>query len=61
MVNAQIRQFRKQIIATTNASELPIEVKRLVFFEVLQMINSESDKIISVELEQREVENNTGE
>lgn len=49
MINAQIRQFRDSIITLTNASALPIEVKRLVFSEIQIAINQESDKVISEE------------
>ena len=46
MINTQIRQFRDSIIAITNASPLPIEVKRLVFSEVRNLIEAEADKAI---------------
>lgn len=49
MINTQIRQLRDSIIAMTNASPLPIEVKRLVFSEIQIAINQESDKVISEE------------
>lgn len=54
MVNTQIRQFRDSLIAMTNASPLPIEIKRLVFSEVQTQINSESDRIILVEKQKSE-------
>lgn len=56
MVNTQIRQFREDIIATTNASQLPIEVKRLVFVEVMQQINNMADKVINEEIAQARAE-----
>lgn len=54
MINTQIRQLRDAIIATTNASPLPIEVKRLVFSEIQTQINQESDRIIIEERKEAE-------
>lgn len=54
MINTQIRQLRDAIIATTNASPLPIEVKRLVFSEIQTQINKESDRIIIEERKEAE-------
>ena len=56
MVNSQIRQFRDSIIAMTNASTLPIEIKRLVFAEIQTKINEESDRIIITERQEVEKE-----
>ena len=62
MVNTQIRQFREDIISATNASPLPIEVKRLVFGEVMQQINNMADKVINEEIAQaREAAEKEGE
>ena len=52
MVNTEIRQFRDSIIAITNASPLPIEIKRLVFSEIQTLINQEADKVIIAERKQ---------
>ena len=49
MVNLQIRQFRDSLIAMTNACQLPIEIKRLVFAEIQTQINAESDKVVIAE------------
>ena len=49
MVNYQIRQFRDSLIAMTNACQLPIEIKRLVFAEIQTQINVESDKAVVAE------------
>lgn len=54
MVNTQIRQLRDSIIAMTNASPLPIEIKRLVFAEIQTQINAESDRIIIAERQEAE-------
>lgn len=56
MVNTEIRQFRNSIIAMTNASSLPIEIKRLVFAEIQTKINEESDRIIIAEKQEAEKE-----
>ena len=56
MVNTQIRQLRDSIIAMTNASPLPIEVKRLVFAEIHTEINAESDIIIMFEKQEADKE-----
>ena len=49
MLNLQIRQFRDSIIALTNSNPLPIEVKRLVFNEISNLIDAEAEKIIIAE------------
>lgn len=49
MINTQIRQFRDSVIELTNASPLPIEIKRLVFSEIVLAINTEADKTIDME------------
>lgn len=54
MINTQIRQLRDSIIAITNASPIPIEVKRLVFSEIQTQINQESDRIIIEERKEAE-------
>lgn len=54
MINTQIRQLRDSIIAITNSSPLPIEVKRLVFSEIQTQINQESDRIIIEERKEAE-------
>ena len=65
MVNLQIRQFRESVIATANASELPIEIKRLVFVEVMKMLQDASDDVIKKEMiqakEDSKKEGDTGE
>lgn len=57
MVNTQIRQLRDSIIAMTNASPLPIEIKRLVFAEIQTQINAEADRIIMAERQEAEKQN----
>lgn len=57
MVNTQIRQLRDSIIAMTNASPLPIEIKRLVFAEIQTQINAEADRMIMAERQEAEKQN----
>ena len=56
MVNTEIRQFRDMLIAMTNASPLPIEIKRLVFGEVKMQIDLEAEKILQMEKEEMKKE-----
>ena len=56
MVNTEIRQFRDMLIAMTNASPLPIEIKRLVFSEVKMQIDLETEKILQMEKEEMKKE-----
>lgn len=51
-MNNQIRQFRDSIIAMVNASPLPIEIKRLVFYEIQLQISTESNRVIALEKEE---------
>lgn len=45
-MNLEIRSFRDSLIATCNNSDLPIEVKRLVFSEINSLLKQEADKEI---------------
>lgn len=45
-MDCQIRSFEDEIISSINASNLPIEVKRLVLAEILHKVEVESNKII---------------
>lgn len=56
MINTQIRQLRDSIIAITNASPLPIEVKRLVFAEIQTQIEVEAERVILAEREEAKKE-----
>ena len=56
MINTQIRQLRDSIIAMTNASPLPIEVKRLVFSEIQTQIEVEAERVILAEREEAKKE-----
>lgn len=48
-VNFDIRNFRDTLIALCNNSDLPIEVKRLVFSEINALLKQEADKTIIAE------------
>lgn len=56
MINTQIRQLRDSIVAITNASPLPIEVKRLVFSEIQTQIEVEAERVILAEREEAKKE-----
>lgn len=58
MINTEIRQFRDSLVGLTNACLLPIEIKRLVFSELLTQINNESEKAILAEKTQQKKETN---
>ena len=49
MINTEIRQLRDSIITLTNASPLPIEIKRLLFLEIQTGINNEANRVIAEE------------
>lgn len=61
MINTQIRQLRDSIIAITNASPLPIEIKRLVFSEIQTQINTEAERMIITEKQEAEKRKETEE
>lgn len=48
-MNFDIRNFRDTLIALCNNSDLPIEVKRLVFSEINALLKQEADKTIIAE------------
>ena len=49
-MNLQIRKFESTIINFCNLSDLPVEVKRLVFKDILQKLETESDRIVNLEI-----------
>lgn len=55
MNSLEIRKFSQSIINFTNESELPLEVKRLCFAEILQQIENASNKQISAEIMEKSV------
>ena len=54
MSNLKIREFQQTIINFTNASDLPIEVKRLAFEEILHQIRDGANQQLQVEIQQRD-------
>lgn len=50
-MDAEIREYRNNLILITNNAALPIEVKRLVFAEILHMVEEEADKAVAKEKE----------
>lgn len=50
MSNLEIRQFREMILAISQSSPLPIEVKRLVLSEILSAANKEADNEVNNEI-----------
>ena len=56
MINTQIRQLRDSIVAITNASPLPIEVKRLVFAEIHAPVAADAERIILAETDEAHTE-----
>ena len=47
--NYQIRKFRNEIISLANQSDLPVEVKRLCFLEITNILGKISDEQIERE------------
>lgn len=53
MINAEIREFENDIINYVNACEsIPVEVKYLVFKDILHQIESEANRHVIAEREQ---------
>lgn len=53
-MNLKIREFQQTIINYANQCELPIEVKRLCFAEILRQIEAEANKEIKEEIRVRD-------
>ena len=51
-MNAAIREFEDKIIEVFNSYNVPIEVKRLVAQNVLNMITNKADKVILKEIQE---------
>ena len=49
MINSEIRRFKETIVAMTNTSPLPIEVKRMVFNEICAAINEAANNAVMEE------------
>ena len=61
MINAEIREFENDIINYVNACEsIPVEVKYLVFKDILHQIESEANRNVIAEREQMEIHGKPG-
>lgn len=49
MVNLKIRKFEQAIITFVNASQLPIEVKRLCLLDILNQVSQAAEQEVYVE------------
>lgn len=49
MTNSKIRDFQNKIVDMTNNTNLPIEVKRLVFSEILNLLERKCSDALFVE------------
>ena len=47
MTDLEIRQFRDDLLELINTTKLPLEVKRLVLFEVSKAVSEASDNYIN--------------
>ena len=54
MNSLQIREFSQSIINFINASQLPIEVKRLALKDIMTQIETETTKVLREEIRDRE-------
>ena len=54
MNSLQIREFSQSIINFVNASQLPIEVKRLALKDILSQVEAETNKVLTEEIRDRE-------
>lgn len=54
-MNTKIRLLEDQIVAILNGSDVPIETKRLILSDILNLVTKKADEIVSQEIkEQRE-------
>ena len=51
-MNKKIRELEDKIIATLNESDVPIEAKRLIIANVLNLVMKEADKVIAYEIQE---------
>lgn len=49
MIDTEIRQFRDELIDTINSTQLPIEIKRLILFEIYTSVSKASDDFINAQ------------
>ena len=53
-MNLKIREFQTAIVNFTNASDLPIEVKRLALEEILHQLRDGANQQLQIEIQQRD-------
>lgn len=54
-MNTKMRALEDEIISLLNGSEVPIEAKRLILTDILNLVTKKADEIISQEIKaQRE-------
>lgn len=56
-MNLEIREFEQTIIKYINETVLPIEVKRLVIRDIFNQIEEEANKVLQIEIDNKESEN----
>lgn len=49
MTDTEIRQFRDDLVDMINNTQIPIEIKRLVLFEIYTMVSKTSDDFINAQ------------
>ena len=49
-VNRKIRMLEDQIVAALNGSDVPIEAKRLILSDLLNIVTKKADEIIAQEI-----------
>ena len=60
MNSLKVREFQQAIINFSDNSELPIEVQRLCFEEILIKIREKANQQLVVEIKQRDAVENAG-
>ena len=61
-MNTKIRELEDNILAVINASDVPIETKRLIVANIYNSLEKEADKVIRFEVQtaKKEESNNGG-
>lgn len=60
-MDLEIREFSQKLIKITNSSALPMEVKRLCFFEIMEQLKIETNKCIDVQFQEKYEKEKKGE
>ena len=55
-MNYKIRDLEDNVISLMNASDVPIEAKRLIIQNVLNLITKQADKVIVEEIQEMKKE-----